>query len=80
MVTKWYIEFLPIPLWVIFWGSPQCLAISGLCHFRSISTLNFGLSSTKLGGNVRAMKKMAHNDNGPGPGRNYGEKAVFTFG
>ena len=24
-------------------------------------------------------KKMTHKDNGPGPGRNYGETAVFTF-
>ena len=24
-------------------------------------------------------KKMTHNDSGPGPGQNYGEKAVFTF-
>ena len=23
---------------------------------------------------------MTHNDNGPGPGRNYGETAIFTFG
>ena len=33
-------------------------------------TLNFGLSSTT---------KMTHNDNEPGPGRNYGETVVFTF-
>ena len=44
-----------------------------------ISTLNFGPSSTKLGGTVQAIKKMTQNDNGPGPGRNYGEMGVFTF-
>ena len=25
------------------------------------------------------MFQMTHNDNGPGPGRNYGETAVITF-
>ena len=35
---------------------------------------------TKLGGIVRAIKKMTQKDNGPGPGRNYGETGVFTFG
>ena len=45
-----------------------------------ISTLNFGPFSTKLGGTVRAIKKMTQNDNIPGLGRNYGETAVFTFG
>ena len=25
------------------------------------------------------IKKMTQNDDGPGPGRNYGETAVFTF-
>ena len=43
-------------------------------------TLNFGPISTKLGGTVRAIKKMTQKDNGPGPGRNYGETGVFTFG
>ena len=33
-----------------------------------------------LGGTVQAIKKMTQNDNGPGPGRNYGETDVFTFG
>ena len=51
-------------LWVIFWGSPLILAVPGLCHFISISTLNFGPSSTKLGGTIRAIKKMTQNDNG----------------
>ena len=65
---------------VIFQGSPLFLALLGLCRFISISTLNFGLFSTKLGGTVRAIKKMTQNDNGPGPGRNYEETDVFTFG
>ena len=60
-------------LWVIFRGSPLFLAVSGHSHFRGISTLNFGPFSTKVGGTVRAIKKMTQNDNGPGPGRNYGE-------
>ena len=34
----------------------------------------------KLGGNVRAIKKMTQNDKGPGLGTNYEEMAVFTFG
>ena len=66
-------------LGVIFRGSPLFLALSGHSHVRGISTLNFGPISTKLGGTVRAIKKMTQNDNGPGPGRNYGETAVFTF-
>ena len=45
-----------------------------------ISILNFGPFSTKLGGTVQAIKKMTQKDNGPGPGRNYGETGVFTFG
>ena len=42
-------------------------------------TLNFGPRSTKLVGTIRVTKKMTHIDNGPGPGRNYGETAAFTF-
>ena len=72
-------KFSVSELGVIFGGSPLFLAVLGLCHERGISTLNFGPFSTKLGGNVRAIKKMTPNDNGPGPGRNYGETAVFTF-
>ena len=49
-------------LGVIFWGSPLFLAVLGLCHDRGISTLNFGPFSTKLGGIVRAIKKMTQND------------------
>ena len=67
-------------LGVIFWGSPLFLAVLGLCHDRGAPTLNFGPISTKFGGTVRAIKKMTQKDNGPGPGRNYGETGVFTFG
>ena len=56
------------------------MAVSGLCHDRGISTLNFGPISTKLAGTVRAIKKMTQKDNEPVPGRNYGETGVFTFG
>ena len=60
-------------LWVIFRGSTRFLAVSGHSHFAIISTLNFGPSSTKLGGIVWAI-------NGPGPCQNYGETAIFMFG
>ena len=66
--------------WVIFQGSPLFLALLGHSHVRGISTLNFGPISTKLGGTVRAIKKMTQKDNGPSPGRNYGETDVFTLG
>ena len=64
---------------VFFWGSPLFLAVLGLCHDRSISTLKFGPISTKLGGTVQAIKKMTQNDNGHDPGQDYGETAVFTL-
>ena len=67
-------------LGVFFWGSPLFLAVFGHSHVRGATTLNFGPISTKLGGIVRAIKKMTQKDNGPGPGRNYGETGVFTFG
>merc|ERR1712115_327328 len=67
-------------LGVIFWGSPLFLAVFGHSHVRGATTLNFGLISTKLGGIVRTIKKMTQKDNGPSPGRNYGETGVFTFG
>ena len=57
----------------IFWGSPLFLAVSGHSHFTIISTLIFGPFWTKLGGTFQAIKKMTQNDNGPGPGQNYGE-------
>ena len=63
-------------LGVIFWGSPLFLAV--FRRVRGATTLNFGPISTKLGGTVWAIKKMK--DNGHGPGRNYGETGVFTFG
>ena len=53
--------------------------VFGHSHFRGATTLNFGPISTKLGGTVRVIKKMTQKDNGPGPGRNYGETGVFTF-
>ena len=56
------------------------LAVFGHSHVRGATTLNFGPISTKLGGIVRVIKKMTQKDNGPGPGRNYGETGVFTFG
>ena len=64
-------------LGVIFWGSPLFLAVFGHSHVRGATTLNFGPISTKLGGTVRAIKKMTQKDNGPGNGRNYGETGVF---
>ena len=73
-------KFSVSKLGVIFWGSPLFLAIFGHSHFRGATTLNFGPISTKLGGIVRTIKKITQKDNGPGPGRNYGETGVFTFG
>ena len=60
-----------------FRGSPRFLAFSGHSHSAIVSTLNFGFSSTKLGGTVPAINKIAHNDNGLCPGRIYGERTVF---
>ena len=60
-----------------FWGSPQFLAILGESPIAIISTLNFGPWSTKHG-IVRLIKRMTHNDQGPGTCQNYGEMAVFT--
>ena len=73
-------KFSVSELGVIFWGSPLFLAVFGHWRVRRATTLNFGPISTKLGGIVRAIKKMTQKDNGPGPGRNYGETGVFTFG
>ena len=56
------------------------MTVFGHSHFRGATTLNFGPISTKLGGTVWAIKKMTQKDNGPGPGLNYGETAVLTFG
>ena len=51
-------KFSVSELGVIFWGSPLFLAVFGHSHFRGATTLNFGPISTKLGGIVRAIKKM----------------------
>ena len=70
----------PFPSYGSFFGAHPCfLAVFGHSHFRGATTLNFGPISMKLGGIVRAIKKMTQKDNGPGPGRNYGETGVFTF-
>ena len=63
-----------------FLGLTPVLALLGHSHVRGISTLDFGPISTKLGGTVRAIKKMTQKDNGPDLGRNYGETGVFTSG
>ena len=63
-----------------FFGLTPDLALLGHSHFGGISTLNFGPFSWKLGGTVRAIKKMTQNDNRPGLGRNYGETDFFMFG
>ena len=73
-------KFSVSELGVIFWGSPLFLAVFGHWRVRRATTLSFGPISTKLGGIIRAIKKMTQKDNGPGPGRNYGETGVFTFG
>ena len=48
----------PLIFWkFLFPSSSRFLAIWGLCHFASISTLNFGPWLTKLGGAVGAIQK-----------------------
>ena len=64
----------------VFLPPGPILAILGQCPIALISTLNFGLWSTKLGGTVQAIKKMNQSDNVLGQGLNYGETAFFTFG
>ena len=66
-------------LQISHWDHPEKNDHFGPVPIAIISTLNFGLCSTKLGGTVQATKKITHNDKGPGPGRDYGETAVFTF-
>ena len=63
----------------VFRPPGRILAIFGHSHLLGESTLNFCPRSTKLVGTSRVTKKMTHNDNGAGPGRIYGETAVFTF-
>ena len=48
----------------VFRPPGQILAISGQSPIAIISTLNFGLWSTKLSGTIQAIKKMTHNGNG----------------
>ena len=43
---------ISLKVWVIFRGSHQLLAIPGQAPIASISSLNFGPWSTKLGGTV----------------------------
>jgi hypothetical protein len=63
----------------VFRPPGRILALFGSGRISKGSTLNFGPRSTKLVGTIRVTKKMTHTDNGPGPGRNYGETAAFTF-
>ena len=67
-------------LGVIFWGSPLFFG-----HFWASDTTEVQLPlilvrfQRNSGEPVGAIKKMTQKDNGPGPGRNYGETGVFTF-
>ena len=63
----------------VLWPLGRILAIFGNSHLRRESIPNFGPISVKLGRIVRVTKKMTQNENGPGPGPNYGETAVFAF-
>ena len=60
-----------------FWEKTRYSNMNFRCF---LVTPDFGPISTKLGGTVQTIKKMTQKDNGPGPGRNYGETGVFTFG
>ena len=55
----------------VFW---PFLAIDALEGQLPLILVRFQRNS---GGIVRAIKKMTQKDNGPGPGRNYGETGVF---
>ena len=61
-------------------GLTHVLGRFGIVSLHKYKYLYFGPISTKLGGTVQAIKKMTQKDNEPGPGRNYGETGVFTFG
>ena len=63
----------------VFQPPGRILTLFDRCRLLGECTLNFGPRSTKLVGTIRVTKKMTHTDNGPGPGRNYGETAAFTF-
>ena len=49
--------------WVIFRAHPGIWPFRVIPTSEVLSTLNFGPSSTKLGGTVRAIIKVTHNDN-----------------
>ena len=68
----------PRPLEVPFLVPPK-LPILGV--FGNLGGTKNGTSSgpqsTKLVGTIRVTNKMSHIDNGPSPGRNYGETAIL---
>ena len=63
----------------VFRPPGRILAVFGGGRNSYISTPNFETYLTKLVGTIRVTKKMTYFDYGDGPGRNYGETAVFTF-
>ena len=63
----------------VFRPPGRILAFFGSGRNSYISTPNFEAYLTKLVGTIRVTKKMTNFDYGDGPGRNYGETAVFTF-
>merc|ERR1712218_53207 len=63
----------------VFRPPGRILAFFGSGRNHYISTPNFEAYLTKLVGTIRVTKKMTYLDYGDGPGRNYGETAVFTF-
>ena len=63
----------------VFRPPGRILAVFGGGRNSYISTPNFEAYLTKLVGTIRVTKKMTNFDYGDGPGRNYGETAVFTF-
>ena len=62
----------------VFQPPDRILAILGQSPIAILSTYNFGpkTGQRNLVGPSRPPKKMIHIDNGPGPGRNYGETAI----
>ena len=73
-------KFSVSELGVIFWGSPLFLAVSGHSPITIISTLNFLTIFNDTLWDRPGHKKMTYNDNGIGPGWNYRETTIFTFG